>query len=191
MFLTLHDAKMRLEHTVIRHKADPVYVHSVDQPRVNYTLFIEYLRTNVKDKIPIKDPTLDFSPVPLGNINHEGNVYYASRTPQRMWKQGLHMDNFMCKSMEHGHNGIPINCKAIINTILNEYPTIHEGHKRIEDGELASCAFSRHFSLVPGRVIVFNCKMIVGIMRPDLVTFDLNEKHMYLKEHLQDSMLRN
>ena len=106
-----------------------------------------------------------------------------------MWKQGLHRDSFMCKSLDHGIIGIPLNCKAIVNTINNEYPTIKEGWKRVEEGMVVATAFSRHFSLIEKRVLVFNSKLIIGSMNEDLVTFELENTFLYLKEHLQASMI--
>jgi len=190
MFLSLGDAKMRLENVVVRHKGEPIYIHNVEQPRVSYILHIEYLRTQIAGRVNLKDKGVDLSPVPLGNMNHEGNCFFASRAPLRMWKQGLHRDSFICKSMERGFVGIPINCKALVNTINNEYPSIEEGWKMIEQGQMASVAFSRNFSLMEKRTLVFNSKLIVGSLHKDLVSFHLENTYLYLKEHLQSSMIR-
>lgn len=190
MFLTLQDAKMRLDNVIVRHEGEPCYVRSVEQPRVSYMLNIEYLRTEVAGRVNLKDKTLDLSPVPLGNMNHEGTCYFASRAPQRMWKQGLHRDNFMCKSMENGFVGIPINCKALVNTILGEYPTIKDGVKMIEQGTMVAVGFSRNFSLIEKRTLVFNSKLIIGRLDEDLVSFHLGNTYLYLKEHLQSDIAR-
>jgi len=188
MFLSLHDAKMRLEHCLIRHKKEPAYVHQVTQPRVNYLLSLEYVKTQKVESIPLIDRGLDFSPVPLGNMNHEGQVYYTARAPQRMWKQGLHGDNFICRSMDHGYVGISLMSKALVATIKGDYPTIQYSFDMIEIGMMKGSAFSRNYSLIAKRVIVFNSKNKIGVMHDDLRSFTLNNEYMYLKEHLQHSM---
>ncbi len=188
MFLNIHDAKMRLENTVVRHNKEPVHIKEVVQPRASYFLLLDYLRTGKHGKISLRDKALDLSPVPLGNMNHEGEVYYATRTPQRMWKQGLHRDNFLCRSRLHGYMGVSLTCKAIVNTINGTYPSIVKGHRMIEEGVMVGVAFSRHFSLLQDRVVVFNNKLSIGVLHKDLITFTLNNKYMYLKEHLQASI---
>ena len=185
MYLTLHDAKMRLESTLIRHKGMPIYIHAVEQPRASYFLEVEYLEDNKPGKINLKDKDLDFSPVPLGNMNHEGNCYYTSRTPQRMWHQGLHRDNFISRNMGHGIMGIQLNCKAIINTIAGIYPTVSEAWELLRSGQMATVGFSRHFSLMEAKVVVFNSKIKVGHLHEDLREFELKDRYQYLKEHLQ------
>jgi len=189
MYLSLHDAKMRLDDTLIRYKGEPIYVITVDQPRVNYILTVSYLRTLIEAKVSLKDKDIDLSPVPLGNMNHEGNVYFTSRAPHRVWKQGLSRDTFMCKSMVHGYVGINVNCKALVNTINNEYPSLKESCRMIAEGVMVSCAFSRNFSLIDKRKIVFRSKLVIGVLSKDMIYFELEDKFLYLKEHLQHSMI--
>lgn len=189
MYICLADAKMRLEGCLIRYKGEPIYVHVVEQPRVHYILVCEYIRDRVGIRLKIADRQLDFHPVPLGNMNHEGNVYYATRTPQRMWKQGLHRDSFICRHLRRGFVSIPLLSKALLNTIAGTYPSVRQCVKQVDDGVMISSAFSRNFSVMPDRNLVFNCKLLIGSLNEDLKTFRLADNYQYLKEHLQNSMI--
>jgi len=188
MFINLHDAKMRLEHTLIRYKKEPVYIIDITQPSVTYFLMVEGLRTDKISKVKLQDPEIDLSPVPLGNLNHEGDTYYTSRIPQRAWKQGLHRDSFIAYSIKHGYCGLPLPCKALLKTIANNYPSVKQSHRLIEEGTVVSSAFSRNFSIGDKRVIVYQSKILIGVFTNNLKDFELDEAHFYFKEHLQASI---
>ena len=147
MFTTLRDGKMRLDNTVVRYKQKLIYIVEVQGDGPRFYLRIKYLSNGRTETIDYDPQSLDYSPVPLGNMNYQGDVFFCTRMPGRMNKQGLHKDAFRSFHYKRRYVRINIVTKALIETVNNHYPDLKQASIYLEKGMMAACAFSRHFSL--------------------------------------------
>lgn len=148
-----------------------------------------------KERKYISSKHFDIAPFPLGYVNQEkGNgVFYCSRMPNRMQKQGLCQENF--KGVDNF--GAPVQfgrflqCKGVIDMVHGVYPSITEARKMLD--EYGSVAFDRHFCLMKDEVIpelafLYYKGSKVGMFRDDQVM--LGNKYMCLRERLDEMELR-
>jgi len=96
MYDNQHDASQYLKRSVIRYKKEAVLVEGVEGRGGLPLLFIRNLKTNEQHLIKVDSPNLDYSPVPLGYGEINGQAFYICRQPARRWKQGLAQESIRC-----------------------------------------------------------------------------------------------
>lgn len=148
----LDDLNTLFLQTVIRYKKQPVYVKAITN---NRELVLQALE-NVKEKFPeisLTDSDLDFTPVPLGFANYNGNAFYLSRIPSRQYKQGLASNNLVVDCLTEGNKTAlaskelkKVCNRSISSCILGKYPSLQQALKLITEGAL-SVAFHRQFAV--------------------------------------------
>lgn len=188
MFSTLRDGKMRLDNTVVRYESKLIYIKEVIEAGNSFALRIKYLSSGRSDTIPYDPRTLNYDPVPLGNMNYQGDVYFCTRMPARMYKQGLHKDAFRSFHYKKRYVRIQLVTKSLIETVNNRYPDLKQVSAYLEQGMMAACAFSRHFSLSDDYRLWFNNRVHIGHVKTDLSDYSLLKQHFFFKEHLEESL---
>ena len=157
---------MYLTGSIIRVNGDPVIItdlapHNKGVYRIYYIQLEDYFKDERDIGIITTDSkNIDLSPVELGfcnfKINGEHNTFYTYRSPQRMWKIGLHLNNFMINSLEplefFFENSRILYSKSLEDTIKNKYPSFDECIIKIHKPHIKSIAFSRDFALSSDRI---------------------------------------
>ena len=188
MFTTLRDGKMLLDNTIVRYQQKLIYIQEVVGDGPAFSLRIKYLSNGRIETIAYDPRSLDYSPVPLGNMNYQGDVYFCTRVPGRMNKQGLHKDAFRSFHYKRRYVRINLVTKSLIETVNNHYPDLKQVSVYLEKGMMAACAFSRHFSLSDDYRLWYNNRVHIGRVEPDLSDYHLSERYFYFKEHLKESL---
>lgn len=120
------DLSQRLDHTICRYKGHPYYLRYLGDGSFN--LFpLETVRKVTKSSMVIKasDEFLDISTPPLGYFQAtQNNVFYVSRRPNRVYKQGLSLDSISGKDLKNKNVVIDPWCKSFEDMILGVYPSI-------------------------------------------------------------------
>jgi hypothetical protein len=189
-FFDLAQAQQRLQNSLIRVKKSLAYVICVYLgEKTKYSLEVKYLASGKVVMIPLDDK-VDLTPLPLGNINYQGDCYYLSRAPARKWKQGLTVENLTCRNYLEGYNNFPVDKACIADCVNNSYPTAKIAVESVEKDYSKAVAFSRNFSIIKNRIIVYNCKIEVGSLAHNYRDFKLNDNAFFLKEMLQEALDR-
>lgn len=172
-------AHSRLQETIVRIGANPIYVYSVSPGMMVQYAELEDL--DAKKVCYVKD--LDLKPVPLGYCNYNKYACYLSRMPMRRdWRQGLRRGNFISSGAVHADR-IPYS--ALKKTILGEYPKFIKALESV--GKVNTIAWHRHWAVDRlGQVFHKGAKKPVGKIVNGAV--ELNSQSMYLKEALQESL---
>ena len=89
--------------------------------------------------------SLNLEPVPLGYVNQSRACTYTARIPARHWRQGLRA-NLLHFSGRYSKR-VNLNSPNLVNTILNNYPTMSDCFEAILNEEVLEKAFSRNFAL--------------------------------------------
>lgn len=87
------DLIQRLDHTICLYKNHPYYIRVGDASGL---VLYNLEDSSNKSGFPIKssDEALDISTPPLGYLQYSNNVvYYVTRKPSRIYKQGISLDN--------------------------------------------------------------------------------------------------
>ena len=197
MFYSLDDARIRLRATLLRTKTGkPIYVRDVSFKKhpFDYYLHVIYLSNRAEDILPLKD--IDLLPVPLGNVNINEIALFVSRTPSRIWKQGLSNENmnYTC-FLFTGLPKLDIFNRCLMAPITNKYPSIYDCYINMSKYKSHSQAFSRQFSLYKNINIIYRCREAVGTIdegsiskNNNTVKFKLFENFAYLNEVLTESI---
>lgn len=128
---------------------------------------------------------LDLMPVPLGFVNIGGKMVFACRKPMRRdWKQGLSTANLVL----YGAEKQGFNFEALVNTILNKFPTFSECLTYVKKTRNRSMAFSRDFGLTSkdgGPHLIYR-KYPVGTVIDGVPV--LAPEKFFLEQHLSSDM---
>lgn len=148
------DLGQRLDNTVCRYKGLPIHVRA--QSGKNQLQLFSLSNGKLVDEIRADDPNLDISSPPLGYVQvTKGIVYYLSRKPARIYKQGLSNDAVLAHPLNRSvKQGIAFNIfqnKSIEQAILGEYPPLYACLKLVKlptsDGPNTEIAVSREIAL--------------------------------------------
>ena len=155
MELSVRDAKMMYEGSILMLGKDLVYVSNIDEDTsTSYDIF-----TRVAHYIPRKEMLDKFKPIPfrLGYFQAGKSAAYISRQPYRQFKVGIHKSNISVS--------IPTNCeeeymlvRGEVNRVFpffegfkafveDKYPTFRHAAELLEDGSCRSVAMDRQFAL--------------------------------------------
>ncbi len=177
------DAKQYLRNSIIRHKGEPVMMEDIEGVRGTPKLYLRSLKTRDVEIVRIDSPEIDFSPVPLGYGEVEGEgTFYAARRPHRRWKQGLSQENLGMLGNSVGIDlGRNRDLKALRNTILGKFKAFKLAAKEVGP-------FHREFSVyIVGRVkhLEYKGRRVGSINdgRPSL-----EEKFNYLENLLEEAL---
>jgi len=165
-FETLHDAKQRLEGTVVMYDNEPVYITRVieaepdevkpDIFRVIATPLPLNMREDPRDlkfRKYISSGKFDLATIPMGFLNYEGKALYCTRIPRRQYKQGISETTLSVESLgekrEYALNTPKLSRlvreKSFVEMIKGKYPSFAECILQAQNG--GSYAFSRHFAV--------------------------------------------
>lgn len=170
----LEYAANRLEGTIVMLEGEPVYVNTIG---LDGLTDITWLKDRSEDECYIDDLDL-VGQNKLGYVNLHSTAVYVGRMPLRNdWRQGIRIAN-LSFSGNKGFDRIP--WPEFRKTILGEYPSFTEAKELICSGQ-SKVAFSRHFALMQGGVILYKERTVGNY---DIVT-NLMQQFTYLNEHLQ------
>lgn len=183
-----HDLNMRLSHTVVMYRDRPLFIREVE----DLTLFGRYLDSQRGMSIELPDDGLSLLPVPLGMVNHAGHgALYCTRIPRRMYKQGLHVENFNFTGI--GARRVPDTTKLLCSVELADciaglYPTLEQVCNMIDlDG--ISRAFHRRWAVcyrVGHKLALYWRGNAVGEVKDGEPVLD--EAYQFLTEELGDAL---
>lgn len=175
-----HDAQMRCSGTIIRYKGRAVTIREVTG---DMNLAIRYLDTQRDIMVRIKDKDLDWSPVPLGNVNIRGRVVYVGRKAVRKWKHGLHRDNAYLKVEEGLVDSGVLYTPEMAKMVKRDYPKLKKCLESVRAGEATARAFSPNFSVRKDDIglvwLQFRCDKVGWFTGDELTWGDGSD---YLKE---------
>src|SRR5574341_820592 len=155
-FFDLAHADAYLRGSIIRIKKEPIYVV---QASIHQQIGIYY--TSLTDMagspkfINLKDNDINLYPPELGFINtarfNIPKICKAFRTPARLWKIGLTIENVKFFPMENKL----LFSKPMYNCIVGNYPKYEEALSIIKKNKNSSCAFSRKFAISSKNEVLF------------------------------------
>ncbi len=120
------DLSQRLDQTICRYDEFPYYVRYAGKNTL-YLYKIGDRNGQVVKSIDAKDEKFDVSSIPLGYFQvNKSRVAYASRRPNRMYKQGVSADNLQT-TLILGSSPMmmpTIYCQGFEDMILNNYPDV-------------------------------------------------------------------
>ena len=203
------DAKMRLRHTVVLYKGEPVYINDVQRGNGDddgpLRVYMTALPVTGKAPVPqeegvagqqrkfISSKHFDIAPFRMGYVNDpKYGAYYCSRLPNRVQKQGLCNENFKAVT----NAGAPIAfatftaCKDVPAMVANNYPSFERCATLL--AKCSSMAFHRDFALMrdkdlPDLIFLYHKAQKVGMFMRDQIT--LGPKFQCLKESLDEMRL--
>lgn len=146
----------------------------------------------------ISSKHFDIAPFKLGYVNRPSGsgVFYCTRLPNRIQKQGLCGENFSARD----NYGAPINfntflsCKQMIDMVHGNYPSFDEALRLLAE-KVNSVAFHRDFALVKDEVIpnllfLYHKGNKVGMYARNSGEVSLGNKYACLKESLQEQRIK-
>lgn len=185
MELSVRDAKMMYEGSILMLGNDLVYVASIDEGiSISYDIF-----TKMKHYIPRREMLGQFKPVPyrLGYFQAGRSAAYMARQPYRQFKVGIHKSNIsvsvptdndgeLVMVREELHRKFPFfqGFKAFVE---DKYPSFKEAIELLDDGEYRSVAMDRQFAISKDLRVWFRNKP-VGFWQGTRV--DLKDQFQYL-----------
>lgn len=207
---TVEDARLRLKNTVVLYRGAPVMITEVSRGEDNETPFRVFMKElPIVDKAAprprgarvvlgeepedgakrkyISSKHFDIAPFKMGYVNKPEGVFYCSRLPNRVQRQGLCHENFMGQ-----YNDGKIvdfytftNCKESVAMVAGDYPSFDEAMQIVK--KAPSVAFDRDFSLqkdetFPQLIFMYHKGIKAGVIVDGNMT--LSKKHVCLKENL-------
>jgi hypothetical protein len=197
------DAQMRLQGTVVLYENHPVFIREVaavgqgDPKEDIFRVYIQQLpldRQRDAERKFISSKKFDMAPFPMGFLNYQGNVYYASRVPRRQQRQGLSEGTFSCNptgvSLPPLPFGTATGLPEFVDMVEGRYPSFNDAVRQIEHGEAGGVAFSRSFAIVadsemPDLAYLYFKKDRVGFLMEERLK--LSKQGKCLSEQLREA----
>lgn len=171
-------ARTRLIGTIVRLEGRAVFIEDIG----GKTAYFHYLTDEVRKQSACNLTDLDITPVELGYINFNTDVYYITRMPMRRdWRQGLRA--LSCTTPTNRRIDIPNN--VLGKAIENIYPKFEEAIEWIGKGYKAA-AFSRNFALSSKGTIQYKERFNVGVV--DGNNYLLEPKYEWVREALEEEL---
>ena len=198
MYKDVDYARMRLNGTIIRHNAKPVYIQDVWMGDEGILCSHRPIAGTVITTHPLKE--YDLTPLPLGNVNYRGVSSYMSRLPLRHdWRQGSRGAN--TRVVNQGFRSNPgasvdylLKSKSLSRCIENNYPTFEECLDTLGNEEATGVAFSKVFNLTEGKGtynLYYKGLHHVGSVHKRTKKITLNPEYHHLAEVLEESVNEN
>jgi hypothetical protein len=137
-----------------------------------------------------------FRPFPLGMYNKGGVCSYVERRPTRKSEQGLTNNMISAKPIglnnDSLYSGFEILSDAFKDTIVGNYPSIHETISQLDDPENGnwSVGFHRMFALVKGplgtKFLAYKNDIVGVLTNGDLTCLRIGKDFRYLKETVDE-----
>lgn len=140
-FLTVDDARMKLDSTICSYKGKPYWVTVRDFDEVS----ISPLDHGRAKRIQISDDDFSYAALPLGYMNYGHDVYYLSRLPARQNKAGLSQGNVVTDPFLRGDNYFGQNCMG--DCIMGLHPPLKVALVTLENPVQQGVAIHRHVAL--------------------------------------------
>ena len=171
--ISIDDLQTLFANSLVRYNKKPVLIKTITGARC---AFCTYLDDKGKSfEIPISDTSFDFEPVPLGFINHKGEVYWSARLPSRQWSQGLTSKNLVVSPLTgdaknsdtllHIKEILTLKTKSLLACIEGSYPSLRNAIRLIDTGA-NSVAFKRNLAITAEGDVFFKNKQ-VGVWKED------------------------
>lgn len=148
------DLSQRLDSTICRYKGFPYFVRVTGRLLSLYHLSKINKLKSLSDDNPAlvinpNDELFDISTVPLGYFQSGKQVIYASRRPQRIYKQGLSSDSITFRGLNDTNAVGSIFSKQFESMILGDYPSLNHALEslKIEKEIAVEIAISRDVAL--------------------------------------------
>ena len=176
------DVKLRLHSSLVR-KLDgvPVYVQAVESRN---EVVVHNCQSGRKERITIDQ--LNLTPVPLGYVESDDEVFYVTRKPTRRYKQGLTTENMVVKDvMRNSFTRLSVNDKGLCKAIMGNYPAVEEAFQECRAGKRI-VPFSREWAVANYKedLCVMHKGVVVGYVGDDNVM--LSPDKYFLKESLME-----
>lgn len=177
---TFNDLNARLGHTICRYDDKPVLVvietEMSGEPRID---LYDPLVSSLVKQIKFDDPLFDISSPELGYVNHESKngypskVYYAIRSTQKKWKQGIHSGLVAWKNIDgviaNIYSSDPCRTPGFIKALNGEYPSLKEGLTFLYDEDVKEIAISQEVAMEikeSGVILIYLRTKNVGFITP-------------------------
>lgn len=144
------DLQARLDSTICRYRGLPYYVRYAGPGLLNlYALQKVNNRHDADFVINSNDPDFDISTIPMGYVQYTNTlVYYVSRRPQRMYKQGVSADALSFTDLRGGIVSGSAFSKQFENMVMGNYSSLNQVQKAFKDAEVdMELAISRDCAL--------------------------------------------
>lgn len=187
------DVGMRLANCVVMYDGKPVMLGDVMHNAEEQSVIINarYLSNGRNFIISLPDEKLDLTPVPVGYVNYGKDAVYVSRVPVRRYKQGLCHHNMRTRyanpMVPNVRTASILSSRGMSECITDDYYTLNDCIKLLEEGERSSVAFHRRWALYEDEAIGVRHLMyrgrqvgIYGEHGPEL-----GRKFRYLAEELE------
>lgn len=178
-----HDARMRLDGTIIKYRGKSSIVQMIDEELKLHIMRLEDGRVFVVGQ---RDKGVELRAPSLGYMNTPRGAAYAMRKPARMWKQGLSPRHIFYK---HQRFPMAIETQDMAHCFDGVYPTLEEARKMLDKGNnpfkpraMESAAFSRHWALHVDGGMLYKGD-VVGRFGDKPVLVD---KYVWLAEYLEE-----
>lgn len=185
---TQRDVELRLRHSVVMHKSQPVVVMDV---RDENTLLVQYILSGDHDVVPLQELDLAPSSAPLGYVLADEDVYLAMRKPVRKFKQGLTQDNLLVRPVLQKRAEmaprrlLSYTSPHLAKTMVNDFPSVEKAFQAVRNGRSRIMPFSRDWAVADhddDLCLAFRGE-VVGFVGDNNVK--LLPERFYLKESLE------
>lgn len=168
------DVNSRLSGTIVRYRREPVYVEVANHDTLHLYDITKEMR-KPKYIISPKDVEFDVSTPPLGYVNYPYGVVYLSRSPRRVYKQGLASNNTCFYSLPSQTGDIRradgrLTSQEVYDCIVGNYPDVNSVLKQLRSGKVVSKAISRDVAFQIdsiGMVSVYYDQVLCGHILPN------------------------
>lgn len=195
MFDNVNDAAMRVKHSVIHYKKEPIYINDIfdNDKHVIYASFINLITHVERKRVLLNSKHFDWSAFKLGYVNSDNlGAIYVERQAVRKYKSGLYVGNVRVFDPDgEQFDAIPddlLYSNALGRTITNVFPSMDAALAEVNKKDGLSCvAFDRHFALYRDELgvikLLFRNKAI-GWLNEDKGLIRLGDAFIHMREEL-------
>lgn len=194
MFDNVNDASMRVRHSVIHYKKEPVYITDIyeNDESILYASYTNLITRAERNKVLLNSKHFDWTAFKLGYVNSANlGALYVGRRAARKYKAGLSQGNVTILGPDgEGHINIPedlLYSSALGKTINGTYPALTAALKQVQDKESNCIAFDRRFAFYRDKIgiikLLFKNKAI-GWLNEDKGLIRLGDGFDHMREEL-------
>lgn len=200
-FFDREHATQYLTGSIIRYDGKPVAVYGIEKLAGAKGLSLSVYPTDNKrastiSTVPIDDPKIDMTPLPLGFVNiksddEDGNIVVrVQRYPARRWKVGSYEGNTMVRSL-YKDTPAPLPFNYVVSnsqfkhTITGNMPKFEEVKAKMKPR--SAWAFDRNFAM-DSDLRVFHIHIMDPIGKVEDGKIELDGKYKFLAEQLEEAV---
>ena len=185
-------ANQKVSGSIVMYKPENLPVNVIEVSRISVLCVVVPTGRRIQTTLS----SLDLEPIKLGYLNNTYTAHYLTRLPARRWRQGL-----TSQSCYEILNGVFRSCGSLLHTMgfcnsaQNIYPSFIDCWETLQQKEVKSIAFNKHFALLGSfsGVNLLHKGGVVGQVsfKGELPTPAFNKKYGYLKEMFEEAFHEN